>query len=165
MIPVLRDATTADAALVARLTREAWAGRVAADSSGHHEAEARVIEDLAAGGGLVMEVAGEPAGSVRWRDRGSHWEVVRLGLRPAFRGRGLGTWLLNEVALRAHLANADELRAAVRHDQPALAAWYERQGYVRDPSLAYSRANPDNPPPVVLRRPLHPVAPVRGVLS
>lgn len=165
MIPVVRDATAADAALLARLTREAWAGRVAPDSSGHRESEARVLEDLAAGGGLVLDVAGEPAGSIRWRDRGAYWEVARLGLLPSFRGRGLSTWLLNEVALRAHASMALELRAAVRTDQPALVAWYERMGYVPDASLAYSRANPDNPPPLVLRRSLQPVTPARGVLS
>lgn len=165
MIPVVRDATAADAALIARLTREAWAGRVAPDSGGHRESEARVLEDLAAGGGLVLEVAGEPAGSLRWRDHGAYWEVVRLGLLPAYRGRGLSTWLLNEAAVRAHASMAWELRAAVRTDQPALAAWYERMGYVRDPGLAYSRANPDNEPPLVLRRSLQPVTPARGVLS
>ena len=165
MIPIVRDASPADAPLIARLTREAWAGRVAPDSSGHRESETRVLEDLAAGGGLVLEVGGEPAGSLRWRDHGTYWEVARLGLLPAFRGRGLSTWLLNEVALRAHASMASELRAAVRADQPALAAWYERMGYVPDASLAYSRANPDNEPPLVLRRSLQPVTPARGILS
>ena len=166
MIPTLRDATPDDATLVARLTREAWAGIVAPDSTGHREDEARVLRDLETGGGLIMEIDGEPVGSVRWHalpDEGA-WEVKRLGLLPAHRGRGLSTWLMNEVTNRAAASGVEDLRVAVRTDQPALVRYYERMGYVLEPDLEYSGANPDNPPPVVLRRLLSPRGPRVGEL-
>lgn len=163
MIPVLREMTAADAALVARLTRESWAGIVAADSSGHSEDEGRVLRDLEHGGGLVMEIDGQPAGSVRWHDDGLWWTVKRLGVVPPYRGRGYSSWLMGEVLVRAHRAGAQELRLAVRTDQPALLRYYQLQGFVLDASLHYEQRNPDNPPPLVLRRPVLDSGPRLGV--
>ncbi len=164
MILTLRDARPEDAELLAHLTREAWAGKVAPDSSGHRETPERVRADLASGGGLVMELGGEPVGSVRWRALPEAWEVMRLGLLPAYRGRGLSTWLMNELTYRALTGGAPELRLAVRTDQPRLAEYYEGLGFAADPGLEYSRANPDNPPPVVMRKRLYPYVPAGELL-
>lgn len=164
MIPRLRNATPEDAELIARLTREAWAGRVAPDSSGHFESAEKVARDLAEGGGIVMEIGGEPVGSVRWfpvfvtLEDGSRagpvaWEIARLGLLPAYRGRGLSTWLMNELTIRATTHGIEELRLAVREDQPQLMRWYERQGFFIDPTITYAHTYPHSKAkPVSMRK-------------
>lgn len=174
MIPTLRTATLEDAELIARLTREAWAGRVAPDSSGHFESAEKVERDLAEGGGIIMEVGGEPVGSVRWfpvfvrLEDGSRagpvaWEIARLGLLPAYRGRGLSTWLMNEVTMRATINGIEELRLAVRDDQLQLIRWYERQGFFIDPSITYGHAYPHSKAkPVPMRKYLFTRGPSKG---
>jgi GNAT superfamily N-acetyltransferase len=162
-VPILREMTPGDASLVARLTREAWAGIVAPDSSGHRESEERVLKDLAHGGGLVMEIDGQAVGSVRWHAEPFWWTIMRLGIVPPYRGRGLSTWLTNEVLMRAARAGVQELRLAVRTDQPALLKYYERLGFTVDRSLDYPQRNPHNPAPLVLRRPVLDSGPRMGV--
>ena len=63
---VVREATNADAQLIADLTRAAWAGKVAASSSGHHETAELVEAQLRQGGGFVLLVDDVPAGSLRF---------------------------------------------------------------------------------------------------
>lgn len=160
MIPTLREATGEDAALIASLVREAWAGMFPPGSSGHRLTADKVRAALEEGGGLVLEVGGEPAGSVMWAPVPGAWEVMKLALRPAYRGRGLSSWLLNEITYRALSNGVGELRLAVRRDAPGLVRFYERQGFFVDPDATYSHANPKSPPPVVMRRRLQPVVPV-----
>lgn len=148
----VRRAVTADAALIARLTRACWAGRVAAGSSGHLEDEARALRDLAEGGGFILEREGEAAGSVRWSRGSEAWELMRLGILPAYRGRGLSQWLMDLVETEAQAAGAREIRLAVRTDQPRLVEVYRALGYQIDSSLRYSHANPNSEPPVVMRK-------------
>lgn len=49
---VVREALLEDARLIADLTLQAWAGKVAAHSEGHNETEATVLPDLQNGGDL-----------------------------------------------------------------------------------------------------------------
>ena len=108
---------------MAALTRRAWAGTGPPASGVHGETEARVREDLELGAGLVLEVDGVPAGSVRWFPDpvANAWEVLRLGVAPEFRRGGWGRRLMDEVARRAHLAAVPELRVFV---EPAKRDWW-----------------------------------------
>jgi GNAT superfamily N-acetyltransferase len=162
MIPTLRTATLEDAELIARLTRECWAGKPA-NSSGHRETAASVRENLQDGEAIIMELAGKPVGSVRFypvytvlpdgsRAGPVALEVGRLGILPEHRGRGLSTWLMNEVTMRATLRGIQELRLAVRQDEPGLLAFYKRQGFFEDADIVYSHANPHSPKPITMRK-------------
>ncbi|MCU6432891.1 GNAT family N-acetyltransferase [Undibacterium sp. Jales W-56] len=151
----LRKATLADAQLIAHLTRSCWAEKVAATSSGHHEDSERVTRDLIQGGGFVLSVDKEPAGSVRWLplDAGSNvWEMLRMGVLPAFRGHALSQYLLEAVVHAAQAAHVAELRLGVRRDQPRLLALYAAHRFEIAPELGYSHANPNEPAPNVMRR-------------
>ena len=114
---LLQDAGLADAALIAQLTRDAWSGRVAAGSTGHRESAERAAADLQAGGGFILLVDDAPAGSVRWLPADGEsavWEIVRMGILPAWRGRQLSEHLLEAVIHQAQEADIAELRLAVR---------------------------------------------------
>jgi ribosomal protein S18 acetylase RimI-like enzyme len=162
MIPTLRTATLEDAELIASLTRACWVGKPE-NSSGHRETAERVRQNLEEGFGIIMEIAGRAVGSVRCYpvfevdEHGERFgpvalEIARLGILPEFRGRGLSTWLMNEAMLRATHQGIEELRLAVRTDEPALKAFYERQGFAEDSSIAYSHANPNSPKPITMRK-------------
>ena len=162
MIPDLRPATLEDVELIATLTRAAWIDKPA-NSSGHRETAATVRANLLEGDAIIMSVNGQPMGSVRLYpvhqtlEDGSQigpvaLEIARLGILPEYRGRGLSTWLMNEAMMSATRRGIEELRLAVRGDEPGLQRLYERQGFFVDSSIAYSHANPDSPPPILMRK-------------
>lgn len=151
----IRAATIDDAQLIADMTRAAWAGKVAATSSGHRESAELVREQLHQGGGFILLVNEHPAGSVRWLPLDSDsriWEIARMGMRTDLRRRGLSQNLLEAVIHHALTCNAVELRLAVRTDQPGLLDLYAAYGFEIAPELEYTHANPANPAPIVMRR-------------
>lgn len=152
---VVREARIEDAQLIAHLTRSCWANKVAATSSGHVESSERVCNDLMLGGGFVLLLDDEPAGSVRWlplEAAGNCWEMLRMGVLPAFRGTALSQHLLEAVIHAAQTAGIEELRLGVRSDQPRLLDLYAAFEFALAPELEYSQANPDEPAPHVMRR-------------
>ncbi|MFZ6676085.1 GNAT family N-acetyltransferase [Undibacterium sp. Xuan67W] len=152
---VVREATMDDAQLIAHLTRSCWAGKVAPGSTGHHEDSERVTGDLMQGGGFILLAAEEPIGSVRWLPLDTNsgtWEIMRMGVLPAFRGQSLSQHLLEAVIHAAQTAHVDELRLGVRVDQPRLLDLYAAYQFEVAPELEYSHANPNEPAPNVMRR-------------
>jgi len=152
---LLREARLADAPLIAAMTRQAWNGRVVGESSGHHEGADRVAADLQAGGGFILLAGEAPAGSVRWLPAEGEmavWEIIRLGILPAWRGHQLSQRLLEAVLHHAQAADVCELRLAVRHDQPRLLDLYAAYGFELAPELEYRRANPALTAPPMMRR-------------
>jgi predicted N-acetyltransferase YhbS len=157
MNPELRTARREDAALIAQLTRECWVGKPA-NSSGHQESTEAVEQNLREGTAIILYIEEKPVGSVRWypvfgeSDEVIAWEIGRLGILPSHRGGGLSNLLMNEIIRRATLSGVEELRLAVRTDEPGLLAYYRRQGFVEDASIVYSHANPNSPPPITMRK-------------
>lgn len=154
---LVREAEQQDAPLIAALTRAAWAGKVAASSSGHREDVDRVLRDLQHGGGYLLLRDDEPIGSVRWvpvEGEPNVWEIMRMGVLPAFRGEHLSQHLLEAVIHRAQTADVTELRLGVRADQARLLDLYAAYGFELAPELEYTHANPQEPAPNVMRRKL-----------
>ncbi|HJV85536.1 MAG TPA: GNAT family N-acetyltransferase [Noviherbaspirillum sp.] len=152
---LVREAGIKDAALIADLTRAAWAGKVAMTSSGHREAAERVLQHLQHGGAFILMKGEEAIGSVRWVPVESEpqvWEIMRMGVLPAWRGERLSEFLLEAVIHRAQAADVIELRLGVRADQPRLLDLYAALGFDLAPELEYTHANPEEPAPTVMRR-------------
>ncbi|KAF1044522.1 MAG: hypothetical protein GAK35_01721 [Herbaspirillum frisingense] len=152
---LIREATSEDAPLIAELTRSSWANKVAPTSSGHREAPDHVIEDLQHGGAFILLRGETPAGSVRWLPLDTEmdvWEIRRMGIAPAFRGERLSQHLMEALIHRAQSADVRELRLAVRTDQAQLVDLYAAFGFEIAPELEYTRANPQEPSPIVMRR-------------
>ncbi len=152
---IIREADQSDAALIAELTRDSWANKVASTSSGHREDVDRVIDDLRSGGGFILLRNEVPAGAVRWRrlDGDSHiWEICRMCVLPSYRGERLSQHLIEAVIHHALTSDIAELRLAVRSDQTRLLDLYAAFGFDLAPELEYTRANPHEPAPIVMRR-------------
>lgn len=152
---VVREALADDAQVIADLTRAAWADKVAVTSSGHRETAVRVLQDLQQGGGFILLLDKKPVGSVRWAPVDTEldvWEIMRMGVLPAFRGERLSQHLLEAVIHRALASDVNELRLAVRADQTRLLDLYAAFGFELAPELEYTHANPLEPAPMVMRR-------------
>jgi len=152
---VVRPARDDDAQLIAELTRAAWAGKVAVTSSGHRETAQRVSEQLRNGGAFILLQDGVPVGSVRWAPHDLDqdvWEILRMGVLPHCRGSNLSQHLLEAVIHHGLTSAVQELRLAVRSDQPKLLDFYSAYAFELAEELDYSHANPAEPPPLVMRR-------------
>jgi len=157
MSMLIREAGPDDAQVIADLTRACWSGKVAVTSSGHRETAVRVLEDLQAGGGFLLLSDDEPIGSVRWAPVDTEpdvWEIMRMGVLPAYRGMQLSQHLLEAVIHRALESDVRELRLGVRSDQSRLLDLYAALGFEMAPELEYTHANPLEPSPTVMRRQL-----------
>jgi ribosomal protein S18 acetylase RimI-like enzyme len=154
MEAVLREATLEDAQLLAELTRAAWRETVAVTSSGHRETAVQVADQLQRGGAFILLIDDMPAGSVRWLPIDGEtdvWEILRMGILPAYRGHHLSQHLLEAVLHQAQACDVEELRLAVRNDQSRLLDLYAAYGFEMAPELDYAHANPLEPAPTVMR--------------
>lgn len=153
----IRPAQPEDAEAIAGLVRQAWAGKVAANSSGHQETPEKVRLDLQKGFAWVALEGEKVVGSVRLV-RHPHeigvWEIKKLGVLGEYRGQGLAHQLMEALFHKAFDVGAKELRLAVRHDQQRLVEWYGQFGFQLEPHLGYSAANPNTPAPFVLAKKL-----------
>ncbi|MGD9945085.1 MAG: GNAT family N-acetyltransferase [Burkholderiaceae bacterium] len=150
-----RPALPADAGLMRDLTLAAWRGTVADDSTAHGETVEYIRALLVRGGGLIITVDGEPAGSVRWfpvpHERPS-WEIKRLGVIPRWRGHDLGRLMMARIDEQARVAGIERLQLGIRRDRPTLARFYESLGYLPDDEVRLSATNPLTPAPITLSK-------------
>jgi ribosomal protein S18 acetylase RimI-like enzyme len=152
---LIREANLDDAQLIAEMTRAAWANRVAVTSSGHRETAVRVRQHLQEGGGFILSIDQQAAGSVRWLPLDAQpdiWEILGMGILPVYRGHKLSQHLLEAVIHRALASDTRELRLAVCSDQSRLLDLYAAYGFELAPELEYTYANPLEPVPNVMRR-------------
>lgn len=117
-----------------------------------------VAAQIAKGGGVVLEVGGEPAGSGRWVEvpgpggQGRWMEVKRIGVLPAQTGKGLGAVVLHALEAQGREAGMAGAQLAVRFDQPRLVDYYAALGYQLAEDVALTTVNPRAPPPVGMRK-------------
>lgn len=152
---VVREANDDDAPLIAELTRAAWAGKVSDTSSGHLETAEQVEHHLRSGGAFILMQGDQAVGSVRWAPHDHDedvWEILRMGVLPHCRGSNLSQHLLEAVIHHGLASAVQELRLAVRGDQPKLLDLYAAYEFELAEELEYSHANPSEPPPLVMRR-------------
>ena len=96
-----------------------------------------------------------PAGSVRWlpvEAVSDVSEIARMGVTARYRGEGLSLQLLKAVIYRALAADIKELQLGVRTEQARVVDLYAAYGFELAPELGYGHANPDELPPMVMRR-------------
>jgi ribosomal protein S18 acetylase RimI-like enzyme len=80
------------------------------------------------------------------------WEIRRMGVLPHCRGKNLSQHLLEAVIHHGLACNADELRLAVRRDQPKLIDFYSAFEFELAEELEYEHANRAEPAPRMMRR-------------
>ena len=97
----------------------------------------------------------QPVGSVRWlpcETEPQVWDILRMGILPTCRGLHLSQHLIEAVIHHALESGAEELRLAIRADQPSLVDFYTAFGFEIAPELEYEHANPLEPLPHVMRK-------------
>ncbi|MFJ6000699.1 GNAT family N-acetyltransferase [Arthrobacter sp. NPDC092385] len=63
------------------------------------------------------------------------WEVKRMYVRPAYRGKGVATAVLRRIEEEARVVGCDELLLETGTEQPDAMRFYEREGYRRIPGF------------------------------
>jgi ribosomal protein S18 acetylase RimI-like enzyme len=144
----LRDARSADRAVIAGLTMRAYAEYAhVMTPSGWAALEDALRRSLADDTGvtrIVAELEGRIVGSVALYDPGhaqysgldsaAAWPEVRLvAVDPAVRGRGVARALVLECVRRARAAGATTLGLHTSESMQAARRLYEQLGFVRDP--------------------------------
>lgn len=154
----LRLAGPAEGALVERLTRRIWTGRVSEESTVFTETPESVAAQLEKGGGAILCDGPEAIGSGRWvpvpgpSGQGLWMEVKRIGVLEAYRKRGFGEVILKALEAAGREAGAEGAQLAVRHDQVRLVDFYAGLGYVLADDVELTTPNPRSPPPVGMRK-------------
>lgn len=95
---------------------------------------------------VVARVAGVAAGcgGLAPCSEAGVMEIVRMYVRPNFRGRQLADRVLAELEEMARAKGVERLMLRCGPRQPAALRIYERNGYVRRGPFAYHRDHPTN---------------------
>lgn len=88
---------------------------------------------------LVLEHEGALVAAVMGTFDGRRGWVNRLAVHPDHQGRGLGRRLLAEVEDRLRAKGCRKVNLLVEPDNAAVAGFYERLGYRRDPLIFMER--------------------------
>ncbi|TWX41009.1 GNAT family N-acetyltransferase [Frigoribacterium sp. ACAM 257] len=94
---------------------------------------------------LVTDDAGRAVAHAALRDLDGEWEVKRVVVDPAERGRGLGRLLMDELEVVARAGGAARLILQTGDRQPEAVRLYERAGYRQIPTYEpYVEALPNS---------------------
>ncbi|MFN4184960.1 MAG: GNAT family N-acetyltransferase [Hyphomonas sp.] len=154
----IRRATPSDGFLVEGLTRRIWTGRVSAESTVFGETPETVAAQIGKGGAVILEIEGAPSGSGRWvavpgpAGQGRWMEVKRIGVLPAFTGRGFGALILQALEEMGREQEMVGAQLAIRTDQPRLIDFYASLGYALAQDVELTTPNPRSPPPIGMRK-------------
>lgn len=129
---ILYEAGPDDASAVVELLHAAFReyfGVLDPPSSVHAETVESVREKLKTVHWVLAERQGTRVGCVMYENRGEYIYLGRLSVPPAFRGRGIGSALLDCVEARAIAEGVTRVRLGVRLVLKENRAMYERRGY------------------------------------
>lgn len=130
----IRVAGPDDAAVIARISREAYAefaGRVHPPFRALQATPEQVRQEMHKHRfvyGLALW-AGQPVGHLRCRVRDGHMHISRLAVLPSHRGLGIGRALMNWAEQEAHRLGVLHLRGEVRSALLPFLRYYKALGY------------------------------------
>ena len=130
---LLREATDEDAPTlfsVMQAAFEQYRGQLDPPSGVHKETIETILSKLKEGSAAIVLVDNKVAGCVFYHAEGSHLELSRLSVLPAYRRQGLGRELISYVEMKAQELNLRRVRLGVRLALLGLRAYYEGQGYL-----------------------------------
>ncbi len=124
--------TVGDAALVHRLTQEAFAeyfGVMPVPSSVHGETLAEVEAWLAKDGGVLAWEGNEAVGAARYKLEPEYLYVGRVAVLPAYRGKGIAVALMRYLEELAPRLGRSQVCLGTRESMPGNIAFYQKLGY------------------------------------
>ena len=129
---IVRAADAADAAKVfetMRLAFEEYRGKLYPESGALRETLEDVRSGIASGGGFLAFVDEAIAGSARYRVFADHVYGERIGVLPAYRGRGIAAALTKAIEAGASRRGVAQVHVKVRASIPSNLRFYEKLGY------------------------------------
>jgi ribosomal-protein-alanine N-acetyltransferase len=128
LLPVIRLATSGDAAGIAAMSRSFIEQGL--DWSWREERVLHAIQERATNVAVITEGDGLLGfGIMQYRDETAH--LALFAIRPSRRNRGLGRQLLAWLEKPAQVAGIERLRVEARADNTGAIVFYERQGFRR----------------------------------
>lgn len=128
----LRDAKRADYPFLLDVVKRAfeeYRGVLHPPSSAHDETLASIERTMLTARAVIADVGPDAAGAVFYESYVDHIALFRLAVLPPFRGRGVGSALMNEVEARARGEGAPRIILTVRLGVDKNRSYYERRGY------------------------------------
>ena len=125
----LREATPADAEFIYRIVETTMRDYVERTWGSFSEDYNRknIAETIAAGNYAIIELQGSSIGALSVEHHETHIQLAQLYILPSHQNRGFGTWIVRDIANRAHAARKP-LRLRVLSVNPARRL-YEREGF------------------------------------
>lgn len=114
---------------VIRAAFEQYRGKLDPPSSAERKDAAVLRAELACGGALVAERAGEILGCILWAPRGEDLRFARLSVLPEHRNQGIGAKLVDAVEVLARANARAGVTLSVRLQLRSPQRWYASRGY------------------------------------
>lgn len=112
-----------------RLAFEEYRGKLYPESGALRETLEDVRSGIASGGGFLAFVDEAIAGSARYRVFPDHVYGERIGVLPAYRGRGVAAALTRAIEACASERGVSQVQVRVRASIPSNLRLYEKLGY------------------------------------
>jgi predicted N-acetyltransferase YhbS len=128
----LRPAAPADGAAIAAILAAAFAaydGKLQPRPGALSETAESIARKLADHRAILAEAAGVAVGSIVYRRDGEGFYLGRLGVLPAWRGRGVGAALVEAVADAGRREGARRISLNVRLALPGNVVFFRRLGF------------------------------------
>jgi ribosomal protein S18 acetylase RimI-like enzyme len=114
---------------VMHLAFEEYRGKLYPESGALGETLADVRAGIASGGAFLAFVGEAIAGSARYRVFADHVYGERIGVLPAYRGRGIAAALTRAIEASASERGVSQVQVRVRASIPSNLRLYEKLGY------------------------------------
>lgn len=127
------EAKPGDAAEIVAVIHAAFGARPPLDPPGTAMSESvgSVESSLAADGGLLARVDGEPAGAILFSVRDGWLGLRRVSVHPRFQHRGVATAMVGCAEDAASRSGLSGVRLSARAELPATVEFWRRRGYLR----------------------------------
>lgn len=106
-----------------------YKGALAVPASGESETLEKTRQSLAEGGAIVARLDGKPVASARFQLKPGFLYVERISVRPEFKGKGVGSAMLDYMDRVARQLDRPALRLGTRGSMPRNVELYRRHGY------------------------------------
>lgn len=106
-----------------------YKGKLAVPATAESESATRTYQSLAEGGAIIARLEGRPVGSARFQVKPNFLYVERVAVLPEFKGKGVGSAMLEYMDMAARHLERPNLRLGTRGSMQRNVELYQRHGY------------------------------------